>query len=92
MVVVDVFMLGVGGLDTIKLVHARAPGVPLIAISGHVFVDHPFPDQFRKLALELGAAWCLGKPITPSTREISAILADIRQAGPAGERSADQAK
>ena len=51
MVVVDVFMPGVGGLDTIKLVHARAPGVPLIAISGHVFVDHPFPDQFRKLAL-----------------------------------------
>ena len=90
-VVVDVFMPGVGGLDTIKLVHARAPGV-LIAISGHVFVDHPFPDQFRKLALELGAARCLGKPITPSMREISAILADIRQAGPAGERSADQAK
>lgn len=92
MVVVDVFMPGVGGLDTIKLVHARAPGVPLIAISGHVFVDHPFPDQFCKLALELGAARCLRKPITPSMREISAILADIRQAGPAGERSADQAK
>ncbi|MFZ0122732.1 MAG: hypothetical protein WAL48_00925 [Xanthobacteraceae bacterium] len=89
MVVVDVFMPGVGGLE----VGPRPrPGVPLIAISGHVFVDHPFPDQFRKLALELGAARCLGKPITPSMREISAILADIRQAGPAGERSADQAK
>jgi DNA-binding NtrC family response regulator len=62
-VVVDVFMPGVSGLDTIKLFHARAPGVPLIAISGHVFVDHPFPDQFCKLALELGAARCLGKPL-----------------------------
>ena len=92
MVVADVFMPGVSGLDTINLFHAHAPSVPLIAISGHVFVDHPFPDQFRKLALELGAARCLGKPITPSMRGISAILADIRQAGPAGERSADQAK
>ena len=88
MVVVDVFMPGVGGLEVGPRPRS---GVPLIAISGHVFVDHPFPDQFRKLALELGAARCLGKPITPSMREISAILADIRQAGPAGERSADQA-
>jgi len=74
--VLDVFMPGFGRLDTIKLVHARAPGVPLIAISGHVFVDHPFPDQFRKLALELGAARCLGKPLTVSAlvREIRAVL------------------
>jgi hypothetical protein len=36
--VLAVFMPGFGRLDTIKLFHARAPGVPLIAISGHVFV------------------------------------------------------
>jgi len=76
LVVLDVFMPGVSGLDTIKLFHAHAPSVPLIAISGHVFVDHPFPDQFRNLALELGAARCLGKPLTVSAlvREIRAVL------------------
>ena len=62
--VLDVFMPGFGRLDTVKLLHAHAPSVPLIAISGHVFVDHPFPDQFRKLALELGAARCLGQPLS----------------------------
>jgi DNA-binding response OmpR family regulator len=74
--VLDVFMPGFGRLDTVKLFHAHAPSVPLIAISGHVFVDHPFPDQFRKLALELGPARCLGKPLPVSVlvREIRAVL------------------
>jgi DNA-binding response OmpR family regulator len=80
-VVLDVFLPGLSGLDVIKLFHARAPDVPLIAISGHVFVDHPFPDQFRRLALELGATRCLGKPFTPSTlvREIRAALNESGQ-------------
>ena len=99
MVVADVFMPGVSGLDTINLFHAHAPSVPLIAISGHVFVDHPFPDQFRKLALELGAARCLGKPLPVSVlvREIRAALngsghSSGGAAPPSANGSADQAK
>lgn len=75
-VVLDLFLPDASGLDIIKLFHACNPTVPLIAISGHVFADHPFPDQFRKLALEMGAARCLPKPLTVSVlvREIRTLL------------------
>jgi DNA-binding response OmpR family regulator len=76
-VVLDLFLPDASGLDAIKLFRACAPTVPLIAISGHVFVEHPFPDQFRKLALDMGAARCLPKPLTETAllREIRTLLA-----------------
>jgi len=66
--IVDIFMPHMHGFESIRLFHQRAPGVPLIAISGYVFAEHrsPAPD-FLSMALELGASRCLRKPFTPTT-------------------------
>jgi CheY-like chemotaxis protein len=66
--IVDIFMPHMHGFESVRLFHQRAPGVPLIAISGYVFAENrsPAPD-FLSMALELGAARCLRKPFTPTT-------------------------
>jgi CheY-like chemotaxis protein len=65
--IVDIFMPGMGGLETIKVFRQSAPRLPIIVISGYAFRDAggPAPDFFR-MAIELGAAVCLRKPFTPS--------------------------
>jgi CheY-like chemotaxis protein len=65
--VVDIFMPGMYGFESIRAFHQRAPGVPLIAISGLMFRDHltPAPD-FLRMATSLGATFCLRKPFKPS--------------------------
>jgi CheY-like chemotaxis protein len=64
--VVDIFMPGMNGFESIRAFHQRAPNVPIIAISGLMFRDHhaPAPD-FLRMALNLGAAYCLRKPFKP---------------------------
>jgi CheY-like chemotaxis protein len=65
--IVDIFMPGMNGFESIRAFHQRAPTVPIIAISGLMFRDHqtPAPD-FLRMALNLGAAYCLRKPFKPS--------------------------
>jgi CheY-like chemotaxis protein len=65
--VVDIFMPGMNGFESIRAFHQRAPTVPIIAISGLMFRDHhaPAPD-FLRMALNLGAAYCLRKPFKPT--------------------------
>ena len=62
LIVVDIFMPGMNGLETIKVFHTDAPAVPIIAMSGYAsgsgFVD---PDFFRT-AMDYGATCCLRKP------------------------------
>lgn len=62
-VLVDLFMPGLDGLETIKIFRRSAPTVPIIAMSGFVPYDGtgPVPDLFRQ-ALDLGAVCCLSKP------------------------------
>lgn len=66
LVMCDIFMPGVDGLETIKDLHRRASTVPIIAMSGFRFRDSmaPTPD-FLKMAEALGATSCLRKPFTP---------------------------
>src|SRR5258708_6352817 len=68
LLIVDVFMPDMRGCETIGIFHHRAPGVPLIAISGSAFPD---PDtsapDFVKIAVRLGATRCLRKPFKPGT-------------------------
>jgi CheY-like chemotaxis protein len=68
LMIVDVFMPNMRGLESIRLFHNRAPEVPLIAISGYAFsnLEGSGPD-FLQLALRLGAARYLRKPFRPMT-------------------------
>jgi CheY-like chemotaxis protein len=61
---VDIFMPGMDGLETIRTFRQCAPTLPIIAMSGFaVRQSRPLPDFFQK-AIELGAACCLCKPFT----------------------------
>src|SRR5262245_33120302 len=66
LIIVDIFMPGMDGLETIRRIRQRAPLVPLIAISGFLFRDSavPAPD-FLTMATRLGAAGSLHKPFRP---------------------------
>lgn len=73
LVIVDIFMPGMDGLETIKAFHRRVPDVPIVAISGFMFRDTsaPAPD-FLAMATKLGAAYALHKPFRP--RELIAAV------------------
>ena len=72
---IDIFMPHMRGFESIRVFHERAPGIPLIAMSGYAFAsfDTPSPD-FLAMTLELGATVCLRKPFTPN-----ALLAAVNQ-------------
>ena len=75
LMIVDIFMPHMRGFESVRVFHQRAPMVPLIAISGYIFVEQrtPAPD-FLRMALELGATRCLRKPFTPD-----ALLTSVNQ-------------
>jgi DNA-binding response OmpR family regulator len=67
LVMVDIFMPGMDGLETIKGFRERAPAVPIVAMSGFRFRNSsmaPAPD-FLGMAAKLGATYCLQKPFGP---------------------------
>jgi CheY-like chemotaxis protein len=61
-VLVDIFMPGIGGLETIRIFRDAAPTVPIIAMSGLAIRDEPPLPEFFQKAVDLGAACCLCKP------------------------------
>ncbi|MGA2126010.1 MAG: response regulator [Xanthobacteraceae bacterium] len=65
-VIVDIFMPGMDGLETITAFNRHAPGVPVIAMSGFLFRNSstPAPD-FLSMSTKLGAAFSLHKPFRP---------------------------
>jgi DNA-binding response OmpR family regulator len=78
-VIVDIFMPGMDGLETIRAFNKHSPSVPVIAISGFLFRDsaQPAPD-FLSMATKLGAAYSLHKPFRPKEllRVVEACLID----------------
>lgn len=64
---IDVFMPHMRGIESIRIFHDHAPATPLIAMSGYAFAnfDTPSPD-FLQMSLDLGATLCLRKPFTPN--------------------------
>jgi CheY-like chemotaxis protein len=65
-VIVDIFMPGMDGLETIRVFNRHAPSVPVIAISGFLFRDSSIPaPDFLSMATKLGAAYSLHKPFRP---------------------------
>jgi two-component system response regulator (stage 0 sporulation protein F) len=63
LLIVDIFMPGMDGLGTMKLVHQYRPDVPIIVISGHAFSSRttPSPD-FLSMSTRLGATRSQKKP------------------------------
>jgi CheY-like chemotaxis protein len=66
-VIVDLFMPGMDGLETIKAFNETAPTVPIIAMSG-IMARHASdtaPD-FLRMATTFGAVQSLSKPFRPN--------------------------
>jgi DNA-binding response OmpR family regulator len=64
LVIVDIFMPGMGGLDTIAQIRKQS-SIPIIAASGFHMRHRPDID-YHAGALRYGATACLRKPFTPS--------------------------
>jgi CheY-like chemotaxis protein len=71
---IDVFMPHMRGFEAIRIFHERAPDIPVIAMSGYAFANADRAPDFLRMAIELGAAYCLRKPFTPQ-----ALLATVTE-------------
>jgi CheY-like chemotaxis protein len=67
LLVVDIFMPGMDGFETMKLVHQSRPHMPIVVISGQQFSQSSgkAPD-FLHMATRLGAVASLHKPFRSS--------------------------
>jgi CheY-like chemotaxis protein len=63
----DIFMPGMDGLETMRLVHQRRPLIPIIVISGRpISWDSCTGPDFLTMAIKLGAVTSLQKPFKPA--------------------------
>jgi CheY-like chemotaxis protein len=86
---VDIFMPGMRGFESIRLFHEAAPQIPLVAISGYSFAALEIPGvDFQRMATDLGAARCLRKPFSPQM--LLAVIDEclVKSASPAQRRPA----
>ena len=67
LLIVDIFMPGMDGLETIRTIHQMQPDIPIIVISGYAFRTtlETVPD-FLEMAVKFGAVSSLQKPFRPS--------------------------
>ena len=81
-VIVDIFMPEMDGLETITHVHRLRPGLPVIVMSGYQFETAlaPRPD-FLHMATELGATASLKKPFRPADLLQAVAICLARRAG-----------
>jgi len=63
-VIVDIVMPGINGLETISILRQDAPDVAIIAMSGYAAGSGIAEDDFFRGAMERGATCCLAKPFT----------------------------
>jgi CheY-like chemotaxis protein len=62
LVIVDIFMPGMGGLETLDVLREDAPDLPIIVMSGYVDGSGAVGPDFFRAAVERGATCCLRKP------------------------------
>lgn len=63
----DIFMPGMDGFETMRLVRERQPQIPIVVISGRpVTWDPEHTPDFLTMATKLGAVSSLQKPFRPA--------------------------
>jgi CheY-like chemotaxis protein len=78
----DIFMPGMDGLETMRLMLAHRPDIPIIVISGRPIVsDATSEPDVLSTATRLGAIRTLPKPFRPAELEaaVSSCLAAAKQ-------------
>ena len=81
----DIFMPGMDGFETMRMVHQSRPLLPIIVISGRpIFSDDGTAPDFLTMATKLGAVSSLQKPFKPAA--LLAAVTDCLEA--ARQRSA----
>jgi CheY-like chemotaxis protein len=77
----DIFMPGMDGLETMRLIHQQRPLIPIIVISGRPIASDPGggPD-FLAMATKLGAVTSLQKPFKPAAL-LAAVEGCLEAAG-----------
>jgi CheY-like chemotaxis protein len=64
LVIVDIFMPGMNGLETIDILRQDAPEVPIIVMSGYAAGSGATGPDFFREAVDRGATCCLRKPFS----------------------------
>ena len=79
LLLLDIFMPGMDGFETMRLVHQRKPQIPIIVISGKPVQPDSGPD-YLTLAMKLGAISSLQKPFKPDAL-LAAVTESLERAG-----------
>jgi CheY-like chemotaxis protein len=83
LLLLDIFMPGIDGLETMRLIHQHKPLIPIIVISGHpIAPDAGSSPDFLTMGIKLGAVSSLQKPFKPA-----ALLAAVAGCLEAAKRS-----
>ncbi len=91
LLIVDIFMPGMDGLETIRTIHQIRPEIPIIVISGYAFRTslEKVPD-FLEMAVKFGAVSSLQKPFRPS--ELLSVVTTCLQNKGGGAQTAARNK
>lgn len=83
LLLLDIFMPGMDGLEAMRLIHQQQPLIPIIVISGRpIGLDSAAGPDFLTMATKLGAVSSLQKPFRPA-----ALLAAVAGCLDAAKRS-----
>ena len=74
----DIFMPGMDGLETMRLIRQRQPLIPIIVISGRPIGSDGSSPDFLAMAAKLGTVSSLQKPFKPA--ELLAAVAGCLEA------------
>jgi len=88
----DIFMPGMDGFETMRLVHQQKPLIPIIVISGRPMPSDSGPD-FLTMAMKLGAVSSLQKPFKPAEllAAVNNCLETARRRSSAGQTAGNVA-
>jgi CheY-like chemotaxis protein len=78
----DIFMPGMDGLETMRLMLQQRPDIPIIVISGRPIVPEAMSEpDFLSMTIKLGAIRTLPKPFRPAelAAAVSSCLAAAKQ-------------